>query len=89
MKFTANGKMKFPFCQNIEKLDLIKLFSCLLSRYIRRLLDISNNSSKVNPSHVSAYITLHGVTVALRLTLFHTCVLAMRLYISLVVNRPL
>ena len=32
--FTANGKMKFPFCQNTEKLDLFQLFSCLLTRYI-------------------------------------------------------
>ena len=30
--------MKFPFCQNIEKLDLIKLFACLLTRYIEELL---------------------------------------------------
>ena len=35
---TANGKMKFPFCQNNEKRDLIKLFSCLLTRYIEQLL---------------------------------------------------
>ena len=34
MTFTANGKMKFPFCQNKEKLDLFKLLSCLLPRYI-------------------------------------------------------
>ena len=34
MRFTAKGKMKFPFCQNTEKLDLIKLLSCLLTRYI-------------------------------------------------------
>ena len=33
MTFTANGKMKFHFCQNIEKLDLIKLSACLLTRY--------------------------------------------------------
>ena len=33
MTSTANGKMKFPFCQNIEKVDVIKLFSCLLTRY--------------------------------------------------------
>ena len=32
------------------------------------------------------YVTLYCVTVALRLTLFHTCVRAMRSYISLVVN---
>ena len=40
MTFMANGKMKFPFCQNTEKLDLIKLFSCLLT------IDILNNFSK-------------------------------------------
>ena len=34
MTFTANGKMKFPFSQNSENLDLIKLFSCLVTRYI-------------------------------------------------------
>ena len=38
MTFMANGKMKFPFCQNTEKLDLIELFSCLLTRYIEQLL---------------------------------------------------
>ena len=37
MTFTANGKMKFPFCQNTGKLDLIKLLSCLLARYIKQL----------------------------------------------------
>ena len=34
MTFTANGKTKFPFRQNTKKPDLIKLLSCLLSRYI-------------------------------------------------------
>ena len=37
MTFTANGQMKFSFSQNTEKLDLIKVFSCL---------DLSNNFSK-------------------------------------------
>ena len=32
--FTAKGKMKFSFCQNKEKLDLFKLLSCPLPRYI-------------------------------------------------------
>ena len=39
MTFTANGKMKFSFCQNKEKLDL---FSSFLFCY----LDISSNFSK-------------------------------------------
>ena len=34
MMFTANGKTKFPFRQNTEKPDLIKLLSCVFSRYI-------------------------------------------------------
>ena len=34
MTFTANGKMKFSFYQNTEKLDLFKLFSCLLPKHI-------------------------------------------------------
>ena len=34
MTFTANGKMKFSFRQNKEKLDLFKLLSCLLPRYM-------------------------------------------------------
>ena len=38
MTFTANGKMKFSFCQNKEKLDLFKLLCCLLPRYIEELL---------------------------------------------------
>ena len=39
MRFTSNvnGKMKFPFCQNTEKLDLIKVL-CQLTRYIEQLL---------------------------------------------------
>ena len=39
--FTANGKpckMKFPFCQNTEKLDSINLLSYLLTSYIEELL---------------------------------------------------
>ena len=35
MMCTANGKMKFTFCQNPEKLDLFNLLSCLLPRYIK------------------------------------------------------
>jgi len=31
---TAKGKMKYPFRQNTEKLDLIQLLSFLLTRYI-------------------------------------------------------
>ena len=39
MTFTANhGKVKFPFCQNTEKLDLSELLSCLLTRYIEQAL---------------------------------------------------
>ena len=38
MTFTVNGKMKFPFCQNTEKLDLSELLSCLLTRYIEKVL---------------------------------------------------
>ena len=38
MTFTANGKMKFCFCQNRVRLDLFKLLSCLLPRYIEELL---------------------------------------------------
>jgi len=30
----AKGKMKFPFRQNMEKLDLIKLLSSLLTTYV-------------------------------------------------------
>lgn len=33
-RFTANGKMKFPSCENTEKFDLIKLFPFLSTRYI-------------------------------------------------------
>ena len=35
---TANGKMKFSFGQSTEKLDLFKLLSFLLTRYIEYLL---------------------------------------------------
>ena len=39
MTFTANGNMKFPFCQKTEKLDLIsELLSCLLTRYIEKVI---------------------------------------------------
>ena len=34
MTFKASDKTKFPFSQNMEKLDLIKLLSCLLAIYI-------------------------------------------------------
>ena len=34
MTFTANGKMKFLFRQNTDKLNLSKLFYCLLTRYL-------------------------------------------------------
>ena len=34
MAFAANGKMKFPFRQDTEEFDLIKLLSSLLTRYI-------------------------------------------------------
>ena len=34
MTFTANGKMKFSSCQKKEKLDLLKLLSCMLPRCI-------------------------------------------------------
>ena len=38
MTSTTNSKMKFPFCQNTEKLDLSELLSCLLTRYIVEVL---------------------------------------------------
>ena len=34
MTSTANGKMKFLFRQNTDKLNLSKLFYCLLTRYL-------------------------------------------------------
>jgi len=43
---TAKGKMKFPFRQYLEKLDLIKLLSCLLTRYIKSLLKIVRQVEK-------------------------------------------
>ena len=38
MTFMANSKMKFPFRQNTEKTYLVMLLSCLLTRYIEKLL---------------------------------------------------
>ena len=38
MPFTANGKMKFSFCQSTEILDLLKLLSCLLTSKFSKIL---------------------------------------------------
>ena len=43
MTFTANGKIEFPFCQNTEKLDLIKL--PLSVNYIYRITSQESETS--------------------------------------------
>ena len=48
MTFTANGKMRFSFCQNMYKLDLSELLSCLLTRYIEEVLKRVRQVENIN-----------------------------------------